>query len=491
MVLKQASTNPLKEKRWNHSDVEYLYELAGTCTVDELATNLNRSIESVEEMLTIFGLKAKSERAGIPYSSVEDQCLIDNWPLKSLADMAQMLTRSAASVAARGGKLGLKKTREQKVHLNKESAWLDRDLIYLRANFFTKSNEEIGTHLNRSPKSILEKAISIGLKRTRQQINTLNDAAWTKEQDQYLIDHLGTKSNVILGTDLNRSATAISARMRTLGIRRTTEQIVIISKKIVGNRTPLLINNYKEWSSTDSQYLIDNWETKTFRQLAIDLNRSLTAIKSKAKKLKLVGDTQAKTLLFKATQPTVKKSSYRRFTQEEDDYLTQNWAIATGKEKSAKLGRTIGTIMCRAELLGLTGKQKQVQSDYQPGFSEASMQKSLAVKGVRIWTPEDDQYLHDNWATKSARELASALGEPSVIVVRERANKIGVTKKTKEQASQLRYTLSSIPDSLAANWITRDPGFQDMILRNEQMTKLVKVKQAEVLLKRIIRKQTR
>lgn len=73
-------------------------------------------------------------------------------------------------------------------------------------------------------------------------------------------------------------------------------------------------------------------------------------------------------------------------------YLRNNYQTMTAEQIASRLGRTRAAVAGKAEKLGL--------------------KKDLRCPNGEKWTPEQDQYIRDNWLELSDEEIAAAVGHP-------------------------------------------------------------------------------
>lgn len=92
------------------------------------------------------------------------------------------------------------------------------------------------------------------------------------------------------------------------------------------------------WTSSEIEYLKDNWHKKKTQEIAEDLGRTYQSIYNKARKLGL-GSNRA--------------HHHRPWTEEEEEFLAENWGMFSMEHIAKKLNRTPHAIQIRAVKLGL------------------------------------------------------------------------------------------------------------------------------------------
>lgn len=99
-------------------------------------------------------------------------------------------------------------------------------------------------------------------------------------------------------------------------------------------------DTWKPWSASDDQFLRDNYKTKTQKQLAVLLRRTVTAVGTRVVNLGL--------------------SKQKQWTKEEDEYLLSQKNIA---KCARNLGRTIRSVQKRATKLLLRYRRSPLTND--------------------------------------------------------------------------------------------------------------------------------
>lgn len=273
---------------------------------------------------------------------------------------------------------------------------------------------------------------------------------WIAEEDDYLRANYGIIPIREICQHLDRGKPSVAGRIGALGIRK--------------NRPP-------NWSPAEIKYLRDNWGKVTPETLARKLNRSLTSIRIKSKRLKLgpVIDYSCFTkqdltkllkidhrlvkrwikqgLLRATIAPTTSKNTRRNVVQVKPGELMRFLRNNPDLWDSRKAG-DIEKAVRKKELLALKiqnqrseGKQKRVMPEYlKDAFVEfvadvatagserirtarkenawleqkraQDQQQYLPREGFR-WTEKEDEQLRLMFKQgKKYREMAEALGRP-------------------------------------------------------------------------------
>jgi hypothetical protein len=120
-------------------------------------------------------MPTKKIKKSLHWSDADIALLKKLYPNTINKDIAKKLNKSVSSVEKKGSQLGLAKTREFRKEINKKNAsssnrckiWTDEEIKYLRNNYKKLSGKEIANILSRSYASIIYKAQQIGLKKNK------------------------------------------------------------------------------------------------------------------------------------------------------------------------------------------------------------------------------------------------------------------------------------------------------------------------------------
>lgn len=96
--------------------------------------------------------------------------------------------------------------------------------------------------------------------------------------------------------------------------------------------------SYRKWTEDEIEFLKDNWNELRIQEIADSLDRTYTAVYTKSKVLGLGSN----------------KLEYKRvWTEEEENYLADNWGAISVKTIAKNLNRTENAILVRVARLGL------------------------------------------------------------------------------------------------------------------------------------------
>lgn len=139
---------------------------------------------------------------------------------------------------------------------------------------------------------------------------------WTKEEEKKLLSLWGKERLVKICKSLKRSRSSVTKRAKKLGI---------YDKKL---------ETKKRWTKEEKQFLIDNYNLLSYKELEEKLKTNKEAILKQAQYLNIT-------------------EGNRYWTNEEEEYLTYKWGLVTIDYMSKKLDRTHSAILLKANDLGL------------------------------------------------------------------------------------------------------------------------------------------
>lgn len=190
------------------------------------------------------------------------------------------------------------------------------------------------------------------------------------------------------------------------------------------------MKQFKNYSEEEINYIINNFQNSTNKQIAEYLGKSTSSITYVANKLKLV------------------KQPHKQWTQKDIDYLKEHYLEMSSEELSKKLGCTINAVNSKCTLYGLykstpwIDEEEQFLLDNYLKMTHAEMGKYLhrteqairakcfelnLYKKERPWTEEEDRFLKKNYKEYSNAELSELL-DRSYEAIHNRGSKLGLKK---------------------------------------------------------------
>lgn len=128
----------------------------------------------------------------------------------------------------------------------------------------------------------------------------------------------------------------------------------------------------KKWNKEELQYLLDNWDKEAPEKIMEQLGRTEDSVMRKARRLGLDVSKPEDELLKK------------RWTEEEDRYIVENYGVLSVEEISRNLGRSVFALRKRAIAIGVTCEAKR-------------------------WSAEEMDYLFEKWGILSLNTIAQKL----------------------------------------------------------------------------------
>lgn len=145
-------------------------------------------------------------------------------------------------------------------------------------------------------------------------IVTKNQKLWTKEEDLFLKEQYGQMTLQKIGEWLNRSKESVNKRVSRLQLRNKQNGI------------------RKRWTPDQDTFLKVNINRMNNREIGKQLGKSPSSVANRIRLLKLV-----------------RKTSLRRWTKKEDEYLVRWYGIKTLDQLSRRLQRSMRSHQRNAE----------------------------------------------------------------------------------------------------------------------------------------------
>lgn len=190
-----------------------------------------------------------------------------------------------------------------------------------------------------------------------------------------------------------------------------------------------MIQRVQGYTDEEIQYIIDNYQTSTNKEIAKALNKKVSSITHAARMNGLI------------------KQPHKEWTDEENIFLKENYETMTSKELAKALGRTKPSIDVQKERLGLSKMIKWSKRDEEYlrtnylYMEHAEMGKVLnkteqAVRAKcfdldlikdRNWEENEIEFVKNNYKTMATDEIAELL-DRSFYSIQVKANRMGLKK---------------------------------------------------------------
>ena len=203
-------------RRWTKSEEDYLTDHFDHQTDEELADNLNRSVEAVQNRRRKLGLYMRNTT---PWSQQEINSLKQQYQDSTNAELGEQLGRKSFAVKTMKQKLGLTQNQKQ---------WTDDDDTFL-ATHLHLTDQELGEALHTTASSVENR---------RQRLNLSKVRRWTKEERQFILDHIEDMTDRQMAAQLQRSKRAVQHYRSRLGVLRAEQESHEVNKDF-----------FKSWSS--------------------------------------------------------------------------------------------------------------------------------------------------------------------------------------------------------------------------------------------------
>jgi hypothetical protein len=417
--LRKPTNRTRKDRPWSDVEIQLLRDLYSDPDIllEEIAAQLiGRSLSAVQTKARILGLRRMN-----PWTEEEIALLRQFWPERTPAELAGMLKHSWRAIKHKARSLGLRRrplvatdsgdqeeataARERKPKRRVLRPWSEEEVRYLKHMYpRTCSPEEIAKGLEgRSVASIAGKAWELGLTR---------NLGWTAEEDNLIREHyhLGLSWTEI-ARRLNRSRRGVRLRARALGLRR---------------------DGLRPWTDREDELLREHWSKRDAGELAAQLDRTVSAIETRAHKLGLLD-----------------KRNW--WTERDEAFLLEHWQDKPYAWIAEQLNHPLDTIQSNARRLGLRKRQQQLWTQQDISLlksmhghatvteiarrlkrSVASVSWQMAKLGLAayqpsVWTPEEEERLRALYRRHSLKEMAEQLGR-SVLAVQTRIRDLGLAR---------------------------------------------------------------
>lgn len=297
--------------RWREEEIQYLEDSWGVYSIPTIAKKLNRPIG---------GVKAKAYRIGLDqhlYSGgkVTLNLVIQNLGYKSYTWMAKQFLKYGCPIQNK--KVNNKSFKV--IEINEFWEWAKENQDILNFRYFEENS------LGLEPKWVKEKR-----RQDRINLKKLNkNKLWTREEETLLIAKLKSYRYTCkeLAEEFNRSENSILRKISKMKIpyrpvpknekkineiiwtNKENEKFVRLyksgysikeisdilrkSEELIEERVNLLNSQYKgekrnrPWSIVEEKYLFKYKDSKTYNELALELNRSKDSIQKKVSRLNL------------------------------------------------------------------------------------------------------------------------------------------------------------------------------------------------------------
>ena len=202
--------------------------------------------------------------------------------------------------------------------------WTEEELLFLQKNCKNKTIRELANELGRTYDSVRGKLKAENLNVKVDKRNSNQGQAWTEEELKFLREHHAEYTIAQMSEILGRKTKSVHHRLYK-------EKLSFVASDRKG------FIHGTEWTNEEIQYLYDH-KDETPRKIGKDLNRTERSVYAKMMRLGIASPS----------------TNAKKWTQEEEDFLYDNYAERGGSYVAKKLGRSVLSVQKKAETLGVS-----------------------------------------------------------------------------------------------------------------------------------------
>jgi len=395
-------------KPWTDKENLFLKKYYSTKGSKYIAVAVGRTRAAVTTHAGKIGISGTGFMPYHTYSPSEIIFIKKYYPLYGSRYVGQKLGRSPSSIKD--------KARRLRVERRKFIDWNKYEIEYLKKWYKKKRPSVIARHLERTTSAVIARARKLGLliRITRK---------WDADEDRFLIKNFYKMTYKQIGKYLNRTAGSVGHRARAmLKLRKLiTRKWVTKEKRILGrlygkitvaelaarlNRTTHSILHQARvqkksakgapaYIAEEINFIRDNYLTMTNVQIAKKLNRSPSHIVKIARINGLSGNPEKRRMWKRG----IRKESGYNYSEEDKEFIRQNYLNMTNVQIAKKLNRTVNGILTTARKLGLTGDPQKTKLGH----------SSLKTTGSRNFTEKEKKFISDNYLKMTNLQIGKAL----------------------------------------------------------------------------------
>lgn len=325
-----ASAAPLREvafnvRAWLPEDDRELREFfAADTPIDLLAWKFDRSVTAVRDRLRALGLRRRSV---LPWNDLEDEELARRYGTDAAADIAQDLGRLVSAVYTRARILGLSEPNPP--------AWTEWEDAQLRAGYAQGAAiPELARMIGRPLAGMISRASKLGLKHLN------SSPGWAQEDLAFILE------KAIEGLQYPEIARALS------DAGRVERSDVAVCQQL--NKLGYRRGWGRPWTAEEDDLVRQAYARgDSLTHLQAIMGRSRTSIAWRAGELGLQG-THANRNGWRVSPD---------WTRDQDQVLRDGYGKRKTEELAREVGRSVGGVLQRANVLGLVHGMHKPWSD--------------------------------------------------------------------------------------------------------------------------------
>lgn len=251
---------------------------------------------------------------------------------------------------------------------------------------------------------------------------------WTREEEEYLTDHWGVQSDEWIRRKLGRSQEALRIRASRMGLCRHD---ALLTCRDVGRIMGVDSKTAKTWGDRGlltmrKSMAVRSGVHRCWHITDVDLERFVTEHPEAydIRRIDRVGYRRLYSLAKAAQKPGEVPRLLRYWTEQDDAFLLNNHSRITEAELAHQLRRTKQAVHARKEILRARGHLMPYNKGPWRYRSDAP---DAGTRRRERWTPEQLDYLQENWGRQSVQEIAAAVGHGKN-ACQQRASRLGLAK---------------------------------------------------------------
>lgn len=217
-MLRKAGFKVSRELKWTKEQNKLLVEIYGSATQEELENAFNRKYEAIITQAARLN-KSRSEEEKIRRPELvkawvewEEKLIVEKYASMSVQEIADTLGRTSAAVQAR---IQVLRGMGFKEELQGRMWWSEEEKQFIRDNYNSMSNIEIGNKLGRPHVYVTEIAKELGLKS--------KVFKWTPEVIKEMKSKWNTQSTKSIARSLGVTEKRLLKRANELGLTRLSD----------------------------------------------------------------------------------------------------------------------------------------------------------------------------------------------------------------------------------------------------------------------------
>jgi hypothetical protein len=188
----------IKIKNYTQDELEYIKENYNDITAQELATQLNKSIGSINNAIRKLGLIKQQHNK---WTDEEIQFLKTNYINMTSEEISRYINHSVDAI----------NTMRDKLKLIRNNAWSDAEIQFLKNNFESMLFSELSKILGRTENAIRAKCFDLSL---------FKNSPWADEELDFVKQNYMEMKTSEISQILNRTMNAIELRAARMGLKK-------------------------------------------------------------------------------------------------------------------------------------------------------------------------------------------------------------------------------------------------------------------------------